>query len=397
MANIIINERQMALITNYNNPKSWDDAQKVWDKLNREEKEFVVESYKAFYPEKANLINESHWWNTVLDFVGIIDPTGVVDFGNGISYLSQEDYLFGFLTLLGAVPIVGKIADGVLKPVMAALKIGSPSVKAIEEVMKLSKMGKDTEAIEKLTAISKSDKFTAWVVGKLKGIMGSAKGMIEKLPNGVLKGFKNTLLEWCNLFEKAGAGTALRGEVGQLAKQYEMNVAKQGVALSKKSIQNNLEQLAKLAGESSGVFRNYRTPGKFFSWKTMWAGMPQLLNTNASMRALVRKTKWYMGLLDTLGIGHFVEPDELKKKMGDQKFQDAISKYNSTAQAQDNMKFDFGSGDAAAATTGAATTGAATTGAATTGAATTGAAADPIQGLFKSLFGAAVKDVMTVA
>ena len=53
MASIIITERQLALIARQ---------------------------------DKSELIQESEWYNTVGDIVGIFDPTGVVDIVNGISY-----------------------------------------------------------------------------------------------------------------------------------------------------------------------------------------------------------------------------------------------------------------------------------------------------------------------
>jgi hypothetical protein len=52
MANILITERQLALITK-------DQALK-----------------------NVTSINESEWYNTIGDIVGIIDPTGVVDLVN---------------------------------------------------------------------------------------------------------------------------------------------------------------------------------------------------------------------------------------------------------------------------------------------------------------------------
>jgi hypothetical protein len=67
-------------------------------------------------------LNESEWYNTVGDVLGLIDPTPTVDFINGLSYISQGDYLFGLLSLIYAVPYFG---DAVAKPVTGALKIGS--------------------------------------------------------------------------------------------------------------------------------------------------------------------------------------------------------------------------------------------------------------------------------
>ena len=71
--------------------------------------------------------------------------------------------------------------------------------------------------------------------------------------------------------------------------------------------------------------------------------MPQLMGRNRSVRALMRKTKWYLGLLDFLGIGNFVGPDELQQQLGDAKFEQSIANYNNTAEAQQYAQEDFGS------------------------------------------------------
>ncbi len=39
------------------------------------------------------------WYNTVMDIVGLADPTGVVDIVNGISYFTQGDTFFLFLLI----------------------------------------------------------------------------------------------------------------------------------------------------------------------------------------------------------------------------------------------------------------------------------------------------------
>jgi hypothetical protein len=61
----------------------------------------------------------------------------------------------------------------------------------------------------------------------------------------------------------------------------------------------------------------------------------------------MRKTKWYLGLLDFLGIGNFVGPDELKEQLGDAKFEQSIESYNGTDQSRQYAQEDFGSEAAA--------------------------------------------------
>jgi hypothetical protein len=55
-----------------------------------------------------DLINEA-WYNTVMDILGIIDPTPVVDIINATSYFIQGDTLFGILTIVGAIPYAGEL------------------------------------------------------------------------------------------------------------------------------------------------------------------------------------------------------------------------------------------------------------------------------------------------
>ena len=113
MVNILITEKQLALITKNQSLKNIEH------------------------------INEATWGNTVADFVGIIDPSGLVDFGNGISYFYQGDHLFGMLSIISAIPYAG---DVVAKPVMGALKIGSVGTKELKGAMKLAELGKTAEA-----------------------------------------------------------------------------------------------------------------------------------------------------------------------------------------------------------------------------------------------------------
>ena len=69
-----------------------------WNSLEQHEKIIVVEMLKTIYPEKSKLINESKWYNTLGDIVGIFDPTGIVDIVNGISYWRQGDKFFAILS-----------------------------------------------------------------------------------------------------------------------------------------------------------------------------------------------------------------------------------------------------------------------------------------------------------
>jgi hypothetical protein len=137
------------------------------------------------------------------------------------------------------------------------------------------------------------------------------------------------------------------------------NLAKRMPRMSPQDQIKNLEAMKKaLVSDRTfkflgprGAFSGYRTadsgatwkdPWKAFTWKNFWGGMPQLMGRNKSVRSLMRKTKWYLGLLDFLGIANFVGPDELQKQLGDAKYEDVIAQYNNTAQAQQYAQEDFG-------------------------------------------------------
>lgn len=330
MPDFILNQQQLKLVQeNIEFQKKYELACENWTKFSDEEKEYVVEVFKSLYPKK--IVNESKWYNTLGDIVGIFDPTGVVDFVNGISYLVQGDQLFGFLSMVSAVPYIG---DVVAKPVMSALKVGAPAAKGLKNVMALSKAGDTARAASELARISKTDGLIAKFVKGFGKLSGKLKEMILRSPGGLFKGLKNTVLQWIELFEKG----AVAGKAARLKGQKLASVLP---TLSKKEQLMKLKELKKLA-DSTGFFKTYRTPGKFFSWKTMWGGLPQLMGRNKSVRALMRKSKWWLGFLDYIGLGNFVGPEELKNKLGEKDFVDKINQYQQTAEAQQNFADEYG-------------------------------------------------------
>lgn len=354
MPNIVLSQKQFDRISEeLKNEKLIESLKTKWREASKEDRLFVLEYMKVLYPEKkkkiqevinkekSNTINEE-WYNTVLDIVGWIDPTGIADALNGVIYLTQGEYLFGFLSMVAAVPYAG---DVVAKPVMYALKLGKPSAKALNGIMKLSKAGKSAEAATELAKLSASGGIIGTFVKGMTKIAGKLEELIKAMPAGPLKGFKNTILEWIQLFKGAGRGTAIRTKAANLAPQFKGVKAGSGavVRLSKKDQIKRLEELINLSKSTPSMFSGYRTGNKLLSWKTFWGGMPQLMGRNRSVRALMRKTKWYLGLLDFLGIANFVGPDELQKQLGDSKFEQSIADYNNTPEAQQYVQEDFGS------------------------------------------------------
>jgi len=277
------------------------------------------------------LINEA-WYNTVMDVVGWVDPTGIVDTVNGISYITQGNYLFGFLSIISAVPYIGDVAA---KPVLHALKIGKPSTKALEAILKLSRAGKTTEAASELAKITKSDAAIKVLTKAVNRNSDKLTNFINVLPGGVLKGFKKTLLDWVDLFKQgATRNIGVSAKVGNLSKKFANLTPTEQV--------KNLKELKKAISSSKGLFGGYSKGSKFFSWDTLSAGMPRLIGGNRSVRALMRRSKWYLGFLDFLGIGNFVGPEELSNKIGKDEFERMMAEYNKTDQAEKYFSDQFG-------------------------------------------------------
>lgn len=336
MPDFILKQEQLQLVQEkIEFDRKYELACETWNNFSDEEKEYVVEVFKFLYPEKV--IKESKWYNTLGDIVGIFDPTGVVDFVNGISYIVQGDQLFGFLSIVSAVPYLGDI---VAKPVMSALKVGAPATKGLKNVMALSKAGDTARAASELARISKTEGWVAKFVQGFGKLAGKLKEMILRSPGGLFKGFKNTILQWIELFEKgAKMGKPIRLKGQQLASILP--------TLSKEQQLLKLKELKKLS-DATGFFKSYRTPGKLFSWKTMWGGLPQLMGRNRSVRALMRKSKWWLGFLDYLGWGNYVGPEELKEKLGDKDFVDKMNQYQQTPEAERNFADEYGADDSSA-------------------------------------------------
>jgi len=60
---------------------------------------------------------------------------------------------------------------------------------------------------------------------------------------------------------------------------------------------------------------------------------------NRATRSLMRRTKWYLGLLDFLGLANFVGPEELEETYGD--LQGRVDEYEKTDQAKQYAEQDL--------------------------------------------------------
>lgn len=342
MAEFIISEKQLSLVNDeIIKQQNYQLAEASWTKFSEEEKKQVIEILSEWYPEKSKLLKENKWYNTLGDIVGIADPTGVVDLVNGISYISQGDTLFGLLSIISAVPYAG---DFVAKPVMAALKVGAPAAKELEVVLKMAKAGETAAAAKKLNYLTESGGLVGKFVQGFSKIAEKLKGYLARVPWGPFKGLQKTILQWFELFEKAAVSAKPLRAAGQdIVKG--MTGLKSGSAVLKmnKATQiAKIQDLIKATKATPGLFTGYRTATGALSWKSVFRGMPQLMGRNASVRALMRQTKWWAGFLDWMNVANFVGPDELAAKIGDSEMQQKMNEYNKTADAQQNFQSDFG-------------------------------------------------------
>jgi hypothetical protein len=276
-------------------------------------------------------LNESEWYNTVGDILGLIDPTPTIDFINGLSYISQGDYLFGLLSLISAVPYIG---DTVAKPVTGALKIGGDATKQIEFALKAAKAGDFVKSEKVLTKLAGEPGVVGNFVRTSESWVPKVKNVIDRVPFGPFKGLRNTVETWFELFAKASKNSkGIAKTAGNLATKVASTITKE----EKVALLSSFLKDAKATSFFNAA--NFSKSPKSFT--NLWGGMPRLFG-NANARALVRKTKFWLGFLDYIGLGNFVGPDEVAAALGGE---DAMKKkfdeYLATPQAAQHFTDDF--------------------------------------------------------
>ena len=315
----VISESQLnERITQIYKEEQYKILEEKWSRLTKNDKQLVVEMLKVIYPDKANLVTESKWYNTVGDIVGIFDPTGVVDLINGISYWRQGDKLFALLSWISVIPFVG---DAIAKPITGLFKIGGGSAKAFKaaslagDAVKMAEIAKNTGPLGKmLGSVSK------WG-GKVLEPLGKAVGKVPGVGKGLVKGVEDfiKLFKDANGVMKTGAKEAIQLTAKKAAKGLTAAEAK------------TLEKALKTATE----FKGFRA----FKGTTGWKGGVGRLWGNRATRGLMRNTKWYLGLLDFLGIANFVGPDELEDKVVD--LDQKVEQYSQTAESENLFSQDM--------------------------------------------------------
>jgi hypothetical protein len=305
MANILITERQLELITK-------DQASK-----------------------NGVSINESEWYNTIGDIAGIIDPTGVVDLVNGVSYWSQGDKLFALLSWISVVPYVG---DVLAKPVVGALKVGGKATRAFRGAVAAGDAVKIAETAKVAGGpIAKMVESAPTWGGKLLQVLKTAVGKVPGIGGPLVRAVE----EFVGIFTKASKEIKLPTNISRGGKI--INVEKGLSSLEKQKLMKSLEK------EQGKLFRGNKDVRN--SWlkymksdaslgQKIWAGVPRLFGGNPATRSLMKRTKTYLGFLDWLGFGNFVGPDELLGKMpnAEQKW----NEYSQTPEAQKTWNQEIG-------------------------------------------------------
>jgi hypothetical protein len=297
--------------------------QEKWDNLSKEEKIFVVEFLRSAYPEKSKLLKEAKWYNTLGDLVGIFDPTGIVDVVNGISYWRQGDKLFAILSLISAVPIIG---DAIGKTAIGVMKKGGQGAKAFQAAAVAGDAAKIAETAKVAGGpIAKMVETAPSWGTKLLNMLKALIGRVPFLGRGLVK----VIEEYIQIFKSAGAKMGTRAT--ELAKL-------EGKALSKAEKSRLIKQI-----EKDTAFRGFRdnkglANASFMS--KVRGGVPRLFGNRAT-RSLMGRTKWYLRLLDFLGIANFVGPDELMQKYSD--LEEKVNQFNQTPEGQKSWADDFGS------------------------------------------------------
>ena len=281
------------------------------------------------YSENDQLLNEA-WWNTIGDVVGIFDPTGIVDLVNGLDYIRQGDYFFGFLSMIAIIPYVG---DVIAKPIMGVSK-GSKAMRGVNQAMSLAKAGKTAEASKILADAGKSSTLMSKLINTSISWGGKLRQIIDKIPGGKLTGgLRKTLIDWIDLFIGVARQNKTTGKVmAKFAKRVKSADPATATAIMK--------ELKTGLSKSSRTFRDYKMKDPGFMSKYVWPG---LSFRNRNLMALMRRTKFYAGLLDYIGVANFVGPEELSKEMGEENLRNKMIEYSNTKEGKQNWGEDMSS------------------------------------------------------
>ena len=279
---------------------------------------------------KTSMLNEDTGWNTALSLIGIVDPTGIADLINAISYFKQGDNLFGFLSLISVVPYVG---DAVGKTAMGAMKAGGKGAKLMTEINLAIKAGDTLKAQKLLTQLSKTEGGLGKLARTSREWAPRVDAFIDRLPGGFLtKGIKSTIDDWLKLFR--GVGT----QAASIAKRLPTKSPKQ----QQEMIRGLEAMLKREKFLDPAILSKPNFLGKLFYGGFGFGRVTDIFGkSNLPVRILIGKTKFYAGFLDHLGLGNWVGPEELEDMIGKDEMLEKMAQYEKTPEAQEYLKSEF--------------------------------------------------------
>ena len=280
---------------------------------------------------KKSMLNEDTGWNTLLSVVGIVDPTGIADFINAISYFKQGDNLFGFLSLISVIPVVG---DAVGKTAMGAMKAGGKGAKIMNEINLAMKANDTIKAQKLLTQLSRTEGGLGKLARTSREWAPRVDAFIDRLPGGFLtRGIKSTIDDWLKLFR--GVGT----QAASIAKRLPTKSPKQ----QQEMIRGLEAMLKREKFLDPAILSKPNFLGRLFYGGSFGLGRVTDIfgKSNLPVRILIGKTKFYAGFLDYLGLGNFVGPKELEDMIGKDEMIEKMGQYEKTPEAQEYLKSEF--------------------------------------------------------
>jgi hypothetical protein len=331
MNNFIISEHQLNLVKKQVLiEEKITQSKEKWNSFTTQEQKFLKQITESLYPDNPEILTEA-WWNTIGDIVGVFDPTGVVDLINGLDYIRQGDYFFGFLSMIAIIPYVG---DVIAKPIMGVSK-GSSAMKGVNQAMSIVKNGGNTaDASKILLDAGKSSKLFGKLLDTSISWGGKLRQLLDRIPTSKLfGGLKKTIIDWIDLF--VGAAKQ-RKNVGAVV----TNFAKRIKSADPQTATALMKELKTGLGKSSRTFRDFKINDPGFMSKYVWPG---LSFRNRNLLSLMRRTKFYAGLLDYIGVANFVGPEELSKQMGEENLRKKITEYSNTEQGKKYWEEDMSS------------------------------------------------------
>lgn len=303
----------------------------MFENLSEEEKKRIIDIFKIIHPTKT--LNEA-WWNTIGDVIGFIDPTGIVDFVNGLDYIRQGDYFFGFLSIVSVVPF----ADFVTKPIIGMSKF-SKTRKGIDAALKIAKNAKTPQDMLNAQKILQR---TASVNPDLTKLMMNSdkwgtklKQIVDIVPNTfATSGMKKTINNWIDLFSQTSLQKAgIKSSISNLAKKIKPDPS------TSIKLVDELKSLKKVTAK--GPLSTFQIKDPDFMLKYFWPGLSLRTSKGRQLIGMMRRTKFYAGFLDYMGIANFVGPDELIQQEGSDVIEKQMKDYANTPLGKEYYQEDM--------------------------------------------------------